>query len=435
MKNKILLALKWIVSLAVMLGCAAAFFYQCYPLKFFNVQFVPSLQSALVHGFFFAGILFVLLILLTLVCGRVYCSFLCPLGIFQEILLFLYQPLYKKFFKHPVKHYGIGYFILAVMFGTFLGGTVFLLRLTDPYSVFANALSKASYGIGFLFFLAVLVLVKKRFFCVNVCPVGALLGLISRCSFYKIRIDDSKCTQCGLCAKACPCGAIDFNHHTVNNEICVKCLKCLGHCHHQALSYNLKKEMPVSFNLKRRQLLLSGAVLVVFGAALKGGMEWSKAYAKKIKQVILPAGSGTPADFANRCLNCNLCVKNCPMKIIKPADNLIQTVHLDYGKKGYCSYNCHNCSAVCPSGAIEKLTLKEKQNTKIATAVVDENTCIQCGVCAMECPRHIIVKERGEYPIIRFDECIGCGKCATVCPVKAISIEPVDEQVILNQGE
>jgi len=104
---------------------------------------------------------------------------------------------------------------------------------------------------------------------------------------------------------------------------------------------------------------------------------------------------------------------------------------LDYGKK-YCNYNCHKCSTVCPSGAIKRISLEEKRRTKIATAVVHTDICIQCGLCVRECPRGIIMKEFGDFPQIAADKCIGCGACASMCPVKAITIEPVNEQIILS---
>ena len=140
--------------------------------------------------------------------------------------------------------------------------------------------------------------------------VGAVLGLISRFSWFKVRIDENKCTKCALCARSCPCGSIDFGNHIVNNETCVKCFKCLNHCAHGALYYGLPKTEKVAFNAKRRQFIVSGLVLAAFGAAFKGGIDLSKAVASKAQRAILPAGGGNVEDFANRCLNCNLCVKN-----------------------------------------------------------------------------------------------------------------------------
>lgn len=436
MKNKILIYGRFLIAIAVLVLCGLAFYRHTYPLKIFDLQFTAALQSGLVSGFGLGLILFAVLIVITLLFGRVYCGALCPLGLYQELLTILFKPFYKKRkgAKEPMKHYVFAYLLAAILFGALCGGTAVLLRMLDPYSVAGNAMSGACFGIGFAIALAVLVFFKKRFFCTNICPVGAILGLISRFSLFKIRIDTDKCKMCSLCARSCPCGSIDFKNHTVNNETCVKCFKCLNHCGHSALYYGLPKSKPAEFSIKRRQLLTSGAVLVLFGAAFKGGIELTKKIVTKVKQVILPAGSGTPEEFANRCLNCNLCVQNCPMKIIKKATADTPFVHLDYGDT-YCDFNCHKCSQVCPSGAIKRISLKEKQNTKIANAVIDEDVCIKCGICATECPKKIIIKEDGELPIIQFDQCIGCGKCASVCPVKAIKIEPTPKQITLVKGE
>lgn len=434
MKNKILICGRFLAALAVLVLCVLAFYRHTYPLNIFDFQFTAALQSGLISGFGLGLFLFAALVILTLLFGRIYCAFLCPLGIYQEILTILFHPFYKKRKSSilPAKHYVFAYFLAAVLFGTFFGGTVLLLRMLDPYSVSGSTFTGAYFGLGFALALAVLVFFKKRFFCTNICPVGAVLGLISRFSLFKIRIDENKCKMCSLCAKSCPCGSIDFKNHTVNNETCIKCFKCLCSCEHAALYYGVPKSKPVEFSLKRRQLLTAGAVLLVFGAAFKGGITLSKKIASKVKNVILPAGAGNPKDFANRCLNCNLCVQNCRMKIIKPATKEIPFVHLDYGQSAYCAYNCHKCSSVCPSGAIKRINLKQKQNTKIANAVINEDLCIKCGVCSFECPKKIIIKKRGEFPVVQFDKCIGCGKCASVCPAKAIKIEPAPEQISLG---
>ena len=155
-----------------------------------------------------------------------------------------------------------------------------------------------------------------------------------------------------------------------------------------------------------------------------------KAVAAKVKKTVLPAGAGNAEDFANRCLNCNLCVQNCPMQIIKKADGDYPAVHIDY-TDGFCDYDCRKCSEICPSGAIKRLTLAEKQKTQIGLAVINENTCIKCGLCVMKCPRGAISKEDGSFPLINTDECIGCGACQNACPVKAITVMPIEQQKIL----
>ena len=161
--------------------------------------------------------------------------------------------------------------------------------------------------------------------------------------------------------------------------------------------------------------------------AFRAGLTYTKRVGQKFKKALLPAGAGSTKEFANRCLNCNLCVQNCPMKIIKKANREFPVVHLDYSDS-HCGYNCRKCSEVCPSGALKQLTLKQKQHTKLGSANIDTAICVKCGLCIMECPRKVISKENGQHPIINAKECIGCGACQNVCPVKAIKIEPIERQ-------
>lgn len=427
MSKKWLINIRIIVALIVFVGSVMAFINACYPLPFFDVQFTAIIQSVLVAPTITAVVLLLMLLGVTLLFGRIYCATLCPLGIYQELLTILFKPFYKKRTEKRTPHSVIGYFSAAILFGTLFGGTVALLRLVDPYSVAGNALSGATYGIAFITVLTILVFFKKRFFCTDICPVGAILGILSRFSLFKIRIESNSCKLCHLCEKVCPTASIDVKNQTVNNETCIRCFKCLTHCHHSAISYGLKEKAPVSFNPSRRKFIINGALLLALGGAFKGGIELSKNIAAKVKKIILPAGAESAEKFANRCLNCNLCVANCPMKIIKKKDNNIPVVHLEYGKS-YCKYNCHKCSEVCPSGAIKKISLSEKQHTKIATAFINTDKCIQCGICVRECPGKIITKEKGEFPHIDENKCIGCGLCHSVCPMQAISMVSVEEQ-------
>ena len=161
--------------------------------------------------------------------------------------------------------------------------------------------------------------------------------------------------------------------------------------------------------------------------AFRAGLTYTRRVGQKFKEVILPAGAGSVKDFANHCLNCNLCVKNCPMKIIKKADGEFPVVHIDYGAS-HCDYNCCKCSEVCPSGALKRLTLAQKQRTQTGMAVINHKVCVKCGLCVMECPRRIISKQAGKKPIINEAACIGCGACQSTCPVGAIRIKPVENQ-------
>lgn len=411
---------------AIVLGLSVSAFLGFYPVKIFDMQFTVVLQNAWLRHFAEAGVILALLLLLTLLFGRIYCSTLCPLGILQEALMMIFRRRVPVQHNRPYK-----YFLAALVFGALIGGSVCLLRLTDPYTLFGNGLSGAWLGLGVFAALAVLVWFKGRLFCANICPVGTVLGLLAKHSLFGMYIETDKCVSCGLCAGNCPTGSIDYKNKTVNNETCVKCFKCLSACRKSGLHYGIKPRKSIAFNPDRRRLLTGAAVLAVFAVAAKNGMNFGKAVVQKMKQVILPAGSDNPEAFANRCLNCNLCVQNCPMKILKKANGDYPAVHIDY-RDSFCDYDCHKCSEVCPSGAIKRLSLAEKQRTQIGLAVINEDICVKCGLCVMKCPRGIITKEDGGYPKVNPEECIGCGACKAACPVKAIQIVPLKEQKIIK---
>ena len=396
-----------------------------YQIKVFDIQLVALLQRVLIDFSLFAFIFLLGLFLLTFLFGRFYCSTLCPLGILQEFLMFVFRR--KNSLK---KNLPYKYFIAALVLGFLIGGTAFWVRLIDPYTLFGSAMSGALYGFVVLFLIAVLVWFKGRWFCSNLCPVGTLLGLISKFAVNKIYIDADKCVSCGVCASKCPTGSIDYKQKTVDNETCVKCLNCLGKCPKSAISFGMHKNKNVPFSQSRRKFLIGGAAVGVLLLAAKGSVLLAKSAVEKFKKVIIPAGAKNLDDFANRCLNCNLCVQNCPMKIIKKADGDYPVVHIDY-TDGFCDYDCHRCSEVCPSGAIERISLAEKRKTQIGVALVDESKCIKCSLCVMKCPRQIIKREDGGYPQISADECIGCGACQNACPVDAIAVVPVEKQKVL----
>ena len=312
------------------------------------------------------------------------------------------------------------------------GGSALILRRIEPYTLFVSAVSGAAVSLALLGILAVLVWFKGRWFCTNLCPVGAVLGLISKRALCKIAVDADKCASCGLCAMKCPAGCIDFKSKTVDNETCVKCFRCLNACRRKALHYGRTGKADAPTDPERRNILRTGAAAALFAVMIGGGAALGKKAFAKVKSVLLPAGAKNPQRFANRCLNCNLCVQNCPMKILKKADGDFPAVHLDISKN-FCAFDCHKCGDVCPSGAIERLPSAVKQKTQIGVARVDEDACVRCGLCVMKCPRQIIERADGEPPRIDADKCVGCGACQNACPVQAITVIPVFEQRILKQ--
>lgn len=189
---------------------------------------------------------------------------------------------------------------------------------------------------------------------------------------------------------------------------------------------------PVKFSMKRRQMLLSIGFLALLNTGYAAGLNLSKNIVKKVKDILLPPGAENTKRMEDKCLNCNLCVSNCPNKIIVAADDNFDAVHLDYSKgKGYCDYNCKKCSEVCPAGTIKKITLEEKQKTRIGMASISKE-CVGCGHCIYDCPVGAIKQNnRGELPKIDGSKCIGCGKCATHCKMHAIKIFAVNKQNVI----
>jgi len=378
-----------------------------------------------------ALVLFAAVLLITLLFGRLYCSVICPFGILQEFAALLI----KKSYSETQKSFGFKYLLAALFFGSLIGGSALIIRYFDPYSIFGSAFSLAVFGLIFTVLVLVLVFFKNRFFCTNICPVGTVLGLISKFSVNKIYMNTEKCISCGICERNCPAGCIDHCEDSVDNETCVKCFKCLSVCPKGAMEYGRKPSKPEKLEEKpevdesrRRFLWLAGA-MVMLGAGLAAGVNLAKNVAKKVKDIILPAGAGDANRFMNKCLNCNLCVENCPNEIIQKADKDFGAVYIDYSKgRHHCKYDCHKCSEVCPSGAIKKISLEEKQKTRIAMAVVSEEKCQKCAVCSLECPTGAITLEQNKTAVVDASKCIGCGLCKTACPHNAIEIFAVNEQ-------
>lgn len=266
---------------AVIIGIlsVSAFAGLFYPLKIFDFQLTALLQRVLVDFSLFAVILAAALVLFTFLFGRIYCSILCPLGLYQEFLMLLFR---RRTGFRPNRPYK--YFLAALVFGALIGGTAVLVRLIDPYTLFGSAAGGAWLGLSISALLAVLVWFRGRLFCSNICPVGAVLGIISKHAVNKIYIEKSQCVSCGLCASHCPTGSIDIKNKTVDNETCIKCFNCLSRCPKNSLHYGTAPIPAAPFSPTRRKLLTGGAVAAIFVLALKSGIDLGKAVAAKVKK-------------------------------------------------------------------------------------------------------------------------------------------------------
>lgn len=401
-----------------------------------RVQFAPAFLSCFAD--FSCGVLAVtlLLLLLTFLFGRFYCTLLCPAGILQDLLSFVL----RRKTRAPSDLPAVRYAAAGIVFGLLAGGCACGFLLLDPYSHAGRA--AGAFLCGGAVPLALILaasLFRTRLFCSRLCPVGTLLGLVSAKGVFQISLRAESCVKCGLCAKTCPAGCIDFKSGTVDNGRCIRCLNCFGVCAKKAVVFGLPPPRPA--DLSRRKFLLRASALAAGAAAgfvlAKTGL--SRLAAACAKTRILPPGAGDMERFAARCTGCQLCTANCPAHIIVPADGTAGPVSLDLSR-GACRFDCKICSDVCPTGAIRKLTLPEKQRTRIALAEFHPETClaclddVSCGLCARACPvRAVKLHELGMPEGIRQELCLGCGACQQVCPAtpKAMRIREVDVQIRL----
>lgn len=414
------------MAAGIVLILAVLAIWGLYPVKIMDIQFLALFQRALLTAALVPIVLLCILILLTMFFGRFYCSIICPFGILQEFSAFILRHKKKnsKIPNYPFKH-----FICAVTFGAVFAGSAVLIRYIEPYTMFGSFVSLSLLGIIFTLSILAIVFFKNRFFCTNICPVGAFLGSCAKSAVNTMNIDSEKCISCKMCEKNCQAGCIDVDKKFIDNEICVKCLKCYSICPKGAIYYGNKKQ---EFNPSRRKAIVGTTAVVLLGAGYLAGIKFTKELAKKVKNIIFPAGAKNANRMINKCLNCNLCVKNCPNGIIAKSDDGFGAVHIDYTKgKGYCEYDCNKCAEVCPSGAIKRIDIKEKQNTRIAMASIKGSNCVKCGHCVTACPKGAISIEQGKIAVIDGSKCIGCGKCVKRCKPRAIEIHAIKEQTII----
>ena len=422
-----------------------------------KIQFLPSVLALNV------GVVLALVIL-TLVFGRIYCSVICPLGIFQDVVSWISGRRKKKKYRFsysPAKTW-LRYGVLAVFIVAMIAGIGSLVALLAPYSAYGRiaqnlfapiyiwgnnvvayvaerADSYAFYGrdvwlrslptfiIAAVTFVVLVVLAWRggRTYCNTICPVGTVLSFFARFSWFKIHIDESKCNKCGLCARSCKAACIDSKNHTVDYSRCVVCGNCVDKCRQHAISFvHASKSVaekpqtakPTDNNAdasvdKTRRTFFVGAALATATAALAqekkkvdGGLAAIEdKIAPKRSTPLTPPGSISANNMASHCTACQLCVAACPNDVLRPSTDLMKLMQptMSY-ERGYCRPECTKCSEVCPAGAIRPITRAEKSSTQIGHAVWIKKNCV---------------------PLTDGEE---CGNCARHCPSGAITMIPSD---------
>jgi polyferredoxin len=289
-----------------------------------------------------------------------------------------------------------------------------------------------------IFFIGLLLLnlFRERYWCRYLCPLGGGLGLISKLALVRRQVDD-QCSACGLCAQDCPTGTIDPGQgYRSDPAECTLCLRCLDSCPLKATRFTLKSPAPLRqpYDLGRRDLLrtagISAAALFLLKLNVTASNELEHAHQ------LLPPGAEA-GDLFSRCIRCSECLRVCPSGGLQPSitesglSGLWTPVLVP--RIGHCEYSCHACGQLCPTSAIPKLSLEQKQSAIIGCASIDVSRCIAwgerqaCIVCQEVCPlpeKAIILEEgvdihgnRLQLPRVVRDRCIGCGTCEKRCPV------------------
>ncbi|MFL5812468.1 MAG: 4Fe-4S binding protein [Bdellovibrionia bacterium] len=410
----------------------------------------------------------------SLLLGRVFCGWVCPLGAIFDAYGWVLRRLKVKFEGPSPSWFRFKYYLFfAIVLFAVMGGVSPLMGfdpivlLTRTAAVVVGPFLRSHEEIlwvagqkpgmhGLFVDVATLILFLgimsattrlSRIWCRTACPLGAYLALASRNSV--LRRDTKGCVHCNICSNHCPTGAISFENAEVYNESeCIKCFACSQECPVDANFFTLKSPVPAvtpsqqPVSLERRNLIATAAFTVIAAP----GMNLAAGEAGASKKLIRPPMSREEHDFLSSCIRCGECMKACPTGILKPAN-------LEHGfralwspvmvpTEGYCVQGCNACSQACPTDAIMKYPIEEKYSYKAGTAVFESSRCIAhtenkfCNECVRVCPTNAIDFHKGWQPEgavsgadvpapegqtstrpyhVNFDRCVGCGACENVC--------------------
>jgi polyferredoxin len=476
------------------------------PVKLF-LDFDPlvALSSILAaHTVRAVFLLSLVVVLLTIFLGRFFCGWVCPLGTLNTAVGWFRmrqaRPIkdearYPKL--RPIKYYVLVFVLVAALFGWNAAGFLDPISLTirslaigyNPvvnkmvraffelnYSLnipfvtptldglysamigsvlaFEQPVFRQSIFIGLLFSVILgLNLLSPRFWCRYLCPLGGLLGLIgAKQTAARVDVDDGSCISCRKCTVACQGDATPFPTGDWAARECLVCFNCREVCPADAVSIHAttKKTGSGDVDLRRRWLLTSGIGALVAVPAVSVGIQRKR----PDPLLIRPPGALEEREFVRRCVKCGECMKVC-------LTNGLHPTFMEAGLEGmwtpmlvpvlgYCEYNCNLCSQVCPTGAIRKVTVEEKQEIRIGLAMFDTTRCIpyafgrNCIVCEEHCPipeKAIrFVEEEAidaggnpfvlKKPIVDPELCTGCGICENKCPVvdlPAVRVSSINE--------
>ena len=424
------------------------------------------------------------LLLATILAGRFFCSYVCPLG---ALLDFLDPVLFRRAKRRRLESdptlRNLKYVVLILVIAAALVGSS-LVYLLDPISLLTRtytfvlfppfvgvvnilldalrpvaeamrwmSIATLSYTQPVFYMSLVTVLIfagiialgwlAPRFWCRYLCPLGALLSLFSPLGRWRRRVGP-ECPACGLCQDACPMGAAMDERGTRLVE-CIQCRTCVAECPEDVIAFPASPQLLPAGDtswpdLSRRGFLWS----VAGGVGLGFVVQQSPFTALQNKaQLIRPPGALPENDFLTTCIRCGECMKSCLTNTLQPSlweGGLagLWTPRLDL-RFAACEQECNVCGKVCPTQAIRSLDLQEKTHAKLGTAVLRKEMCLVwaqdklCLICDEICPYDAIVFRTIDgyrRPFVVASHCNGCGYCEQRCPVEgesAIVVTPIGQ--------
>lgn len=425
----------------------------------------------------------------TLLVGRFFCGYVCPVGVSIDFLdLFFSRKKERIGFKTESHFRKVKYFLLIIFLTAALTGlslaflmdpmalltrfyTYFIYPLaTTLLNLFLDLLRPLFQAIGWVrlshlhyfqsvFYMTTITLLifggiiflnlfAKRFWCRYLCPLGALLSLISPFGLFKRRVSE-ECNQCLKCQRSCPMGAIPEDPTKTHSPECIQCRTCVKVCPQSAVTF------PASFSwggeyskvdFSRRGFLysLAGGLGIGFLAT-----QTPFTLRQSKHQLIRPPGAIPESEFLRTCIRCGECMKSCLTNTLQPCFwesgfSGLWTPKMDL-RLAPCDQNCNVCGKVCPTQAIRSLPLEERTHAKVGTAVLRKEMCLVwaqnklCLICDEICPYNAIVfrpVEGYRRPFVIASKCNGCGFCEQRCPIKgesAIVVMPEGE-IRLKEG-
>ena len=426
-----------------------------------KLQFLPALLALNLA-------VVIVLIVLTLIFGRAYCSVICPLGIMQDGISHIssMRKGKKARFRWSPEVKWLRYSVLALFIIALVAGLTSVSALLAPYSAFGRiatslvrpALPTAIIAGVTLLVVGILAWIGGRTYCNTLCPVGTVLSFFSRFSLLRPVIDADKCRDCHACEHKCKASCINIDNHKIDYSRCVDCFNCLDSCRFGALKYRMawnRKACGASGTAQDnagRRAFISSSVIAATAIALKaqekkvdGG--YAAVTAKKAPErtnPIVPFGAVSLKHFHQHCTGCQLCVSQCPNDVLSPSTSLERLMQPEMSyENGWCRPECTKCSEVCPAGAILEITPEEKTAIHVGTASVDLDLCVvnrdnvNCGNCARHCPAgaiKMVMKNPDDenslrIPTVLEDRCIGCGACEFLCPSRPYSAIHVNGRI------